>query len=404
MNAFPLQQIQAALHQFELDGWLLYDFRGINSLARQLVHLPADAHATRRWAYWIPVSGEPVQIVHRIEDQLLSHLPGSRQVYSRWQELEAALRTCCAERRVAMEYSPQGGNPYISRVDAGTVELIRSLGGTVVSSGNLIQLFEARWSPQQWQQHLQVSEITHAAYELAWNLIAQRCRPCNGQPGPGISEQEVAQAIVQHFQQHGAVTDHPPIVARNEHSGRPHYETGTGADTLIRAGDFVLIDLWAKLDQPEAVFSDLTRVACVSEQVPQRYADVFQIVAAARDQGLETLRTAFRENRPITGAEVDDAVRGVIEAAGYGAAFTHRTGHSIGTTLHGNGAHLDNFETREDRLILPGTCFSVEPGIYLNEFGIRLEVDVFVTEERTIEVTGGLIQSEVIPLFRRQSV
>ncbi len=398
MAVFDLNQIQQALRDFGIDAWLLYDFRGNNPLARTVLDFEPATMGSRRWVYGIPAVGEPVKLVHRIEDSVLDHLPGEREIYLRWQEFEGGLaRFSSGRKTIAMEYSPGGGNPYVSRVDAGTVDLIRSFGVEVVSSGNLIQLFEATWTDQQWEQHQRASVFTNQAYDVAWKLIANRCRN-----GAGVSEKEVETAIMNFFHEKGLTTYHPPIVARNEHSGSPHYETGTGSDTLIRKGDFVLIDLWAKLDEPNSVYSDLTRVAYVGDSVPERYTQVFEIVAAARDRGIEVVRDAMSSGRPIQGAEVDDAVRRVIVDAGYGEAFSHRTGHNIGQEVHGNGAHIDNLETREDRYLLPRTCFSIEPGIYLPEFGIRLEVDVYIDAEKKVHVTGGLIQSEIIRLLQAE--
>lgn len=393
---FDLAQIQSALATFGLDGWLLYDFRGSNQLARRIMQLSDDSMGSRRCAYGIPVSGNPVKIVHRIEDSALDHLPGEKTIYLKWQEFEAAFGDFLSDKkRVAMEYSPGNGNPYISRVDAGTVELVRSFGVEVVSSGDLIQLFEAVWSPEQWKMHQEASVFTNAAFDLAWKLIAESVRT-----GNGVEESVVCDAIMEHFSKNGMTTYHPPIVARGSHSGMPHYETGSGSDTLIREGDFVLIDLWAKMDRPLSVYSDLTRTGYVGTSVPDKYTRIFEIVAAARDAGIKKVQDAMAANEPLPGGVVDDAVRAVIETAGYGAYFGHRTGHSIGQEVHGNGAHIDNLETREDRQILPSTCFSIEPGIYLDEFGIRSEVDVFVDENRQVHVTGGMIQSEVIPILK----
>ncbi len=393
---FDLPAIQQALQQFGLDGWLLYDFRGSNQLARRIMQLTDDSMGSRRCAYGIPAKGTPVRIVHRIEDSALDHLPGEKQIYLRWQEFEGALESFLnGKDRVAMEYSEKNGNPYISRVDGGTIELVRSFGAEVVSSGDLIQLFEAVWSDEQWKMHQEASVLTNAAFDLSWKLIADSVRN-----GAGVEEKAVCDAIMDHFHSNGMTTYHPPIVARGPHSGLPHYETGTGQDTLIRKDDFVLIDLWAKMDRPNSVYSDLTRTGFVGEDVPQKYTAIFKIVAAARDAGIEKVKTAMAAEEPLPGGDVDDAVRNVIENAGYGEFFGHRTGHSIGQEVHGNGAHLDNLETREDRQILPQTCFSIEPGIYLEEFGIRSEVDVFVDAQRQVHVTGGLIQQEVIPILK----
>lgn len=351
---------------------------------------------SRRWVYAIPAEGEPLKLVHRIEQTALDQVPGERTVYLSWQEFEAALAGFCEGRKtVAMEYSPMGGNPYISRVDAGTVELIRSFGPKVVSSGNLIQQFEAVWSDAQWQQHLRAAEHTDQAYSVAWKHIADGIRN-----GNSVTEKSVEQAIMDYFGKNRLTTYHPPIVARNEHSASPHYLTGSGQETRLQEGDFVLIDLWAKVDEPGSVYSDLTRVGYIGETVPEQYQEIFRIVAAARDRGIEVVREAMQTGRNLSGAEVDDAVRKVISVAGYAHAFSHRTGHNIGQEVHGNGAHIDNLETREDRLLLPGTCFSIEPGIYLQDFGIRLETDVYIDLDRQVHVTGGPLQEEVLPVLR----
>lgn len=394
--SFELQPIQQALCDQGLDGWLLYDFCGSNSLARRLLDFPPGKLGSRRCVYMVPATGTPLKLVHRIEADALDHLPGKQVLYLRWQEFAAGLQAFChGKKRVAMEYAPFAGNPYISRVDAGTVELVRSFGVEVVSSGDLIQLFEATCDDEQWDSHQRAAVVTNAAYDMAWRLIADQVRSSGG-----IEESEVATAIMQHFADHGCVTSHAPIVARQQHSGLPHYETGAGADTLIREHDFVLIDLWARLDQPRSIFSDLTRAGYVGTDVPAEYRDVFRIVADARDAGIAAIRAAFAKQQPIRGGEVDDIVRGVIERAGYGPYFTHRTGHSIGQDLHGNGAHIDNLETRDERRLIPRTCFSIEPGIYLQEFGIRSEVDVFIDAAGEVHVTGGLIQRDVIPILK----
>ena len=394
--SFELKPIQEALRDQQIDGWLLYDFRDNNPLARRLLQFPEGTLGSRRCAYGIPASGTPEKIVHRIEENTLDHLPGTRNVYLRWQEFAAAMEKFCqGKQRIAMEYAPLAGNPYISRVDAGTVELIRSFGVDVVSSGDLVQLFEATCDEAQWESHQQASLVTNAAFDVAWKKIADAVRN-----GSGIEEQAVADAIENYFREQGCVSSHPPIVARQSHSGLPHYETGSGEDTLIRENDFVLIDLWAKLNQPRSIFSDLTRVGYVGTQVPEKYNQIFRIVAAARDAGIAAIRKAFEAGQPIRGREVDEIVRAVITDQGYGEFFTHRTGHNIGQDLHGNGAHIDNLETRDDRTLIPRTCFSIEPGIYLPEFGIRSEVDVFITADRTVHVTGGLVQQEVIPILK----
>ncbi len=393
---FDLPAVQAAVRQLGFDGWLLYDFRGLNVLARRVVALPTDAMLSRRWFYFIPAKGEPCKLVHRIESHALDHLPGSPLVYLRWQELEAGVGELLAgSRLVAMEYVPRNANPYVSRVDAGTVELVRSFGVEVVPSGDLVQLFEACWDDEQWAMHLEAARHTRSAYDVAFAFIAERVRRAGS-----VRETEVQQCILDHFAAHQLVTDHPPICAVGRHSGDPHYAPGPASDAPIRVGDFVLIDLWAKLDRPRAVYSDLTWTGFVGTEVPARYEEIFRIVTRARDAAIGKVREAFAARRPLQGWEVDEAARGVIDQAGYGASFCHRTGHSIGQETHGNGANMDNLETREERRVLPRTCFSVEPGIYLPEFGVRSEVNVFVDAQGQVHVTGGTPQEQIVPILR----
>jgi Xaa-Pro aminopeptidase len=392
---FDLPQIQSALRQFGLDGWLIYDFRGSNLLARRIVGLGDDQIGSRRWFYFVPAAGEPLKLVHRIESGALDHLPGSRHIYLRWQELEAGVASLVAGcRRVAMEYSPRNSNPYVSRVDAGTIELVRSCDVEVVSSGDLVQQFEATWDDAQIAMHLEAARHTDAAYGVAWRYIAEQVTSRGS-----VRETEVQARIMQHFGEHGLTTYHPPIVAANAHSGDPHFDTSPANDTEIREGDFVLIDLWAKLARPRSVYSDLTRVGFVGTSVPAKYEHVFQIVAAARDAAIAAVQDAFAAGRPIAGWQVDQAARTVIDSAGYGDAFIHRTGHNIGQEVHGNGANMDNLDTREDRLVLPRTCFSIEPGIYLPEFGVRSEVDVLIDAGERVIVTGGEVQRQIVSIL-----
>lgn len=382
---FDLASIQAALREDSLDGWLLYDFRGLNVLARRILEMSSEHMLSRRWFYFIPAQGEPRKLVHRIESGALDRYPGSKRIYLRWQELEAGVGALVqGANRVAMEYVPRNANPYIARVDAGTVELVRSFGVDIAPSGDLIQRFEACWDDDQWAMHLEAARHTRSAYDVAFGTIADHVRK-----KIPIRETDVQKVILDHFDRHGVQADHAPIVAVGPHSGDPHYAPEAGKDALIREGDFVLIDLWAKCKKPRAVYSDLTRTAFVGKEVPANYSEIFAIVAAARDAAIERVRSAFRAKQVLKGWEVDQACRAVIEKAGYGEYFCHRTGHSIGQEVHGNGANIDSLETREDRRIIPRTCFSVEPGIYLPEFGIRSEVDVFVDADGVVHVTGG---------------
>ncbi|MFN5299286.1 MAG: M24 family metallopeptidase [Planctomycetaceae bacterium] len=389
---FSVAAIQAALASFQFDAWLIYDFRGSNLPGRRILGLGETPLGSRRWAYLIPAQGDPIKLVHRIEPGALDSLPGERLIYLRWQEFEAGVaRLVANHRRIAMEYSPRNANPYVARVDAGFVELVRASGGEVASSGDLISTFEAAWDEAQWQMHLEAARHTDSAYARVWQFIASEVS-ATGQ----TTERAVQNLILDHFEQHGLTTSHPPIVGVNAHGGDPHYETG---EAPIRAGDCVLVDLWGKLKQPRAVYSDLTRVGFVGREVPAHYAHVFAIVAAARDAAIERVRQATRSHERLPGWKVDQAARDVITQAGFGDAFVHRTGHSIGQETHGNGANIDNLETHEERLLLPRTCFSIEPGIYLPEFGVRSEVNVFLDDALQAHVTGGELQREVVRIL-----
>jgi Xaa-Pro aminopeptidase len=297
-------------------------------------------------------------------------------------------------KRIAMEYSPRNANPYISRVDAGTLEVVRATGVEIVSSGDLIQLFEAVWTDEQWRLHLEADARTTAAFELVWKFIANEIRA-----GRSIRETTVQHLIMDHFTRHGMTTYSPPIIGVNEHSGDPHYSPEVGRDAGLKSGDLVLVDLWAKMDHPDGVYSDLTRVGYIGEHVPEPYETLFGIVAQARDTAIGTVRDACAARRPICGWEVDRACRAVIDAAGYGDYFVHRTGHSIGRETHGNGANIDDLETHDERLLLPRTCFSIEPGIYLPEYGVRSEVDVFIDASHEVHVTGGPLQHKVVAIL-----
>jgi Xaa-Pro aminopeptidase len=387
--------IQAALREDGLDGWLLYDFRGLNVLARRVLSFPADAHATRRWMYFIPSNGPPRKLVHRIESGALDGCPGEKTIYLRWQELEAGVGGLVkGVKRIAMEYVPRNANPYVSRVDAGTVELVRSFGVEVVPSGDLIQRFEACWDDEQWAMHLEAAKHTSSAYPAAWKFLAERVRN-----GGQVHEMEVQQVIMDHFAANKLVTDHAPIVGVGPHSGDPHYAPSPGDAGLIREGNYVLIDLWAKLDRPRSVYSDLTWVGFMGREVPAKYEQIFQIVRRARDAAIQRVRDAFGQGEPLQGYQVDNACRAVIEKEGYGAAFVHRTGHSIGEETHGNGANMDDLETHETRRVMPRTCFSVEPGIYLPDFGVRSEVNVFIGADRAVHVTGPAPQERVLAVL-----
>ena len=348
--------------------------------------IPENASGSRRFFYFVPAEGEPVKLVHRIEAGALDHLPGKKMVYLTWQELHAGVKEMVGSAgRIAMEYSPRNANPYISRVDAGTVELVKECGPEVGSSGNLIQYFEARWSPEQWKLHLQADKLNREAFDLAWKFIADNVRA-----GNPIRETDVQDKVMEFYHANNMTTYHPPIVGVGAHSGDPHYAPMKGTDSEVKEGDFVLLDMWVKMDVPNGVYSDVTKVGYVGSSVPEEFTKIFDIVAASRDAGIQVVKQAFAEGRPLQGWEVDRACRDVIENAGYGDYFIHRTGHNIGQETHGNGAHMDDLETKEERLVMPLTCFSIEPGIYLDEFGVRCEIDVFIDGDSNVHVTGGV--------------
>jgi Xaa-Pro aminopeptidase len=391
---FHLEAKQQAINEFGFDGWLLCDFRGSNVLSARV--LGFEESGSRRFYYFIPANGPPQKLVHKIEPAALDHLPGEKTTYLTWQELHAGLQKIVRDsKKIAMEYSPENANPYVSTVDAGTVELVRKFGPEIASSGNLIQYFEARWSDQQWQLHLEADKINQDAFEMAFETIADSIR--TGKP---VREFELQSKVMEFYSANNMTTYSPPIVAVNGHAGDPHYSPTPGTDKEIKSGDVVLLDMWAKMDIPNGVYTDLTKMGYVGDEVPDNVEQIFGVVRAGRDAGIECVKSAFAENRPLQGWEVDRATRNVIDEAGYGEFFIHRTGHNIGQETHGNGAHMDDLETKEDRLVLPRTCFSIEPGIYMPEkdLGFRSEINVYVDENSQVHVTGG-VQTKVRPIM-----
>ncbi len=388
-----IKAIQAELKAGKIDGWLFYDHHHRDPIASRILGLDGNGMATRRWFYYIPSRGEPRKLVHKIEQGALDSLSGRKQVYAGWEELHVQLRKLLSgSRKIAMQYSPENKIPYIGLVDAGTVELVRKLKKSVVTSADLVQKFEAAWTPEQLASHLEAGEIvdriTRAAFDRAAALVRE------GRP---LTELELQSWILERFRANGLTTAEPPIAAVQPNNGNPHYEPRPGASRPIRAGDLLLLDIWAKCDRPGSVYYDITWVGYLGGRVPEAYSKIFRIVRAARDRAVEFVRDAIAHKRTIHGWEVDRAAREVIRKAGYAKYFVHRTGHSIGQDVHGNGANMDSLETRDDRKIVPRTCFSIEPGIYMPEFGIRSEVNVYVSE-REARVTGA-IQEEILPLL-----
>lgn len=390
--AFDLSAIQQALGEEGLDGWLLYDFHGSNPIARRVAGLGGGAKlTTRRWYYLVPASGQPRALVHGIERDSLAHLPGERHIYAGRNELEAGLADLTRGMgRIAMEYSPSCAIPYLSRVDAGTVERIRSLGAEVVSSGDLVQRFEAVWDEAALATHRTASGHLYAIKDRAFELIRDRVA------GGALTEYEVQQTMADWFRDAGLVTDCPPVVAAQESSGNPHYLPTEAAHRPVRPGQIVLLDLWGKVDRPGAVYADITWIGFTGPAVPAAAAAVFGTAREARDAAVELVADRVRAGRPISGWEVDRAARDVIGAAGYGDRFMHRTGHSLGEEVHGNGVHMDDYETHDERRLIAGTGFTIEPGIYLDDFGVRTEINVYAGTDG-IAVTGPR-QAAIVPL------
>jgi len=385
--------VQAALRAEGLDGWLLYDFHGSNPVAQRLAGLSGGGHmTTRRWYYLIPASGEPCALVHAIERHNLDHLPGSKVVYAGRAQLDAGVTTLLkGMRRVAMEYSPLCAIPYVSRVDAGTIEMIRARGVDIVSSGDLVQQFEASWSEAQFATHRAAAGKLYRIKDRTFETVAQRI--ADGVP---TTEVEIQALMWQWFADEGLVSDSAPNVSAQENAGNPHYLPTAERTRAIRPGELLLIDLWGKLDTPGAVFADITWVAFTGRTVPADMARAFDAVRGARDAAIALVESAAASGRDLRGWEVDRAARAVLDEAGYAAHVLHRTGHSLGEEVHGNGAHLDDYETHDERRLLPGTGFTIEPGLYFETFGVRTEIDMAWTAAGP-EVTGPR-QTAIVPL------
>jgi len=382
-----LKRIQDSLRREKLDGWLFFDHHVRDALAYRVLGVKPAGHVSRRWYYFIPAQGEPRGMVHRIESKQLDAVPGEKILYSSWREQQDGLAKLLAgARRVAMQYSPRCAIPYVAMVDAGTVELVRELGVDVATSAELIQEFEACLSEEQFESHLEAGRRVDRVRAGAFLFIAERL-------ASGVDELAVRDWVRAEFHKAGLVTDNGPIVGVNAHAGDPHYEPTEGTSQSIRPGDLVLLDMWAKLDKPGSVYYDITWTGFCGEP-PYRPARVFEIVRDARDKAVEAVVNAVAAKREIRGFEVDDAARGHIQALGFAERFVHRTGHSIGEEVHGSGANMDNLETHDERRIMPGALFSVEPGIYLDDFGVRSEVNVYVGAEKA--ATTGEVQRELV--------
>ena len=383
-----LPEIQAALRERNVDAWLFYDHHHRDPIAYRVLGLPAGTMVTRRWYYVVPAQGEPAKLTHRIEPHHLETLPGKEEKYSGWQELFDKLKAMLAPyKNIAMEYSPNNLIFLVSLVDAGTVDLVRSFGKNIVSSGDLVARFEATWNEEQIRSHFEARDVIDRVTAEAFKEIGRRAR--NG----GTHEFEMQQWIMEAFRREEIVTEDPPNVSVNANSGDPHYEPNATRSAKIKQGDFILLDIWGKKNRPDAVYYDITWTGVVGKPT-ERHQEIFNIVRGARDAAIQKVTSTIAAGRKLQGWEVDQAARGHIAKAGYGQQFVHRTGHSIGIDVHANGANMDDLEVHDERLVIPNSCFSIEPGIYFPDFGVRSEVNMLV-RKGSAEVTGK-IQNELV--------
>jgi Xaa-Pro aminopeptidase len=390
--SFQLHEIQSDLRAAKLDGWLFYDFRGRDPIAHRILDLP-NAMRTRRWFYFVPAKGTPRKLAHKIETESLVTLPGETLYYSGQEELRKNLKKMLGRaKNVAMQYSPKNAIPYVAMVDAGTVELVKTCGVKVVTSADLVQKYEACWTPQQLQSHLLAGKNIDRIVAEAFALAGKGVRDKNL-----LTEVALQQWIQAEFAKADLTADEGPDVAVNAHASDPHYAPSNERPTEIKEGDLLLLDVWGKLKTSGSVYYDVAWVGYLGAKVPEKYAKIFKVLVEARDRAVSLIQSSVAAGSPLQGWQVDKAARTVIEKAGYGKHFIHRTGHSIGQTVHGNGVNMDGLETHDTRRLIAKTCNSVEPGIYLPEFGMRSEVNVYVDENQA-SVTGA-VQKEILALL-----
>ena len=396
MNEAHIESLQRALQQDKLDGWLFYSFRGSDPIAENILRLDHAQFTTRRWFYFVPAQGTPQKIVHAIETGTLDSLPGDKLVYLPWQQLHQLLQqTLSGRKKVAMQYSPLNAIPYVSRVDAGTIELIRTFGVEVVSSADLVQVFEAVWTEEQLQTHLYAAKHMREIVDAVAREVRRRV-----QGNVGATEVEIQNFIVEEYERRDLTAGHPPIVAINAHSADPHYAPNLEDNLPMRKGDFLLVDMWSKRRAPHAVYDDITWTYFIGESVPSEHQKIFDVVRNGRDAAIKAAQQRFPTGEVLYGWQIDEEARQSITKAGYGQYFLHRTGHNIHEEVHGNGANIDNLETQDNRRLMSRTCFSIEPGVYLKgTFGVRSEVDMYLSDKEAI-VTGLPIQTEVIPILK----
>ncbi len=380
-------EVQKAMAKQQIDGWLLYDFRHSNPLAYTFLEIPPDKMLSRRFFYWLPREGDPIKILPEIEPHTFDHLPGIKLLYKGWEDLEKRLFSLSLQnKKIAMEFSPRNALPAVSTVDGGTVELVKSSGAEIVSSANLLQRYTSVWTEKQFQGHVAAADLLNEVVNLTWKYIENSL-----QDKITINEYHVQQFMLDLMQQAKCVSKHPPICAVNAHSADPHYSPSEKYSWPIKPGDFILLDLWCKQDWPGAVYADIARVGVAAASPSSFQQEIFNIVKSTRDQATIFIKENYESGKGMEGWQVDQLCRDVISKAGYGENFIHRTGHSLGEEVHGPGANLDNFETHDFRLLLPGTCFTVEPGIYLSDqFGVRLEYDIYLDPSGYMQVTGGI--------------
>ncbi|HET8926093.1 MAG TPA: M24 family metallopeptidase [Candidatus Acidoferrum sp.] len=387
-----IQGIQSDLRAAKLDGWLFYDFRGRDPIAQHILSLP-EGMRTRRWFYFVPAKGTPKKLVHKIEAESLAALPGDTLYYAGQEELRKNVGKILGRaKNVAMQYSPKNAIPYVAMVDAGTIELVRSAGAKVASSADLVQKYEACWSAGQVESHFEagvaIDRIVREAFQTAAKSVREK---------KTITEYDLKLWILKEFEAAGIWTEEGPDIAVNAHASDPHYGPTAESASPIREGDLLLLDVWGKRKTPGSVYYDVTWMGYLGAKVPAKYAQVFEVVREARDKAVELIRKHIAAGKPLQGWQVDRAARAVVEKAGYGKYFFHRTGHSIGEKVHGNGANMDGLETHDVRHLIAHTCNSIEPGVYLPEFGIRSEVNVYVDDDAA-RVTGA-IQNEILALL-----
>jgi Xaa-Pro dipeptidase len=394
MQVFDLNTIQKVLTDYKLDGWLFYDFHGSDPIGKTILKMSLAETQTRRWYYYIPAMGVPIKIVHSIERAVLDHLPGKKQVYLGYKEMENKLSKIFKKgNKIAVQYSPKNAIPYISRMDAGTFELLKSYNILLITSADLVQLFEARWSQSQLSTHINSAKHLYQIVKDTFTMIRDRI-----ENHEEINEYIVQEFMVSQMSGYNLYFDHPPIVASGANSGNPHYSPTTIQNAPIFPKSILQLDIWAKEKSEHAVYADISWVGYISERVPAEYNKLFKVIREARDKAISFIDQSLKSGTKIGGWQVDDIARGVIRDAGYGSYYLHRTGHSIGREVHANGANIDNLETKDERLIIPHTCFSIEPGIYFSEYGMRTEVDVFVDDDGAHVYTQP-IQTEIIPIL-----